>query len=206
MDIWYNREMHHKMYEKFITKHPETFEEVKTLLEGDNFEEFSLACNYLESLSYKGLDRIGGYGSVGKLRGIANQRVRNLIGVDAATLFDMVVKKSKQELWGGDELYKLFSYDLPPYYVRRCIKSTLYVISTPMEHMTIEGCLKVADYIYHPPYWDVYNEDFSETEYERSKVRKKECLAWRKIAEFLFHGNITGAYEFLKENDIHYGK
>lgn len=124
------------------------------------------------------------------------------MGTDAATLFDMIVKKSKQELWSGDELYKLFSYGLPPYYVRRCIKSTLYVISIPMEHMTIEGCLKVADYVYHPPYWDIYYEDISLSEYERSKVQKKECLAWRKIAEFLFYGNIAGAYEFLKENDI----
>lgn len=59
MGMWYNQYIQKKMYEKFLSLRLETFEEVKSLLEGDDFEEFSLACLYLESLSYKGSKHIG---------------------------------------------------------------------------------------------------------------------------------------------------
>lgn len=199
---WYNRYMHQKMYEKFIKEHDETVDEVEKLLKSNNFEDFCLACNYIEALSYKGVDRLGGYDSVNKVRKLANRRVRDLIGIDAANLFDRIVKESKQELWGGDELYKLFSYDLPPYYVRRCIKSMLCVISTPMMCMTVDDCLKVANYIYYPPYWDIYYEDYSTDDFSRKEICKKECNAWHKIAKFLFEGKINEAYEFLKKENV----
>lgn len=197
---YYNIVKFDKMYEKFIREHSESRDEIEAMLTGDSFEDFCLACNYLEAISYKGTDGLGDYKIANDLRSIANKRIRNLMGAESAELFDFIVKMSKQETWSGDELFKLYSYSLPPYYVRACIESMLYVT----DHMrkgisSVEDCMTTANYIYHPPYSDIYHETADMTDHDRAKVREKECKAWHKIARYLFSGDIASAIVFLQQ-------
>ena len=197
---YYNIVKFDEIYEKFIREHSESRGEIEAMLNSDSFEDFCLACNYLDAISYKGNDRLGGYKIVYDLRSLANKRVRDLMGVEAAKLFDSIVKKSKQETWSGDELFKLFSYSDTPYYVRVCIKSMLYATDLMRKGITsIEDCVAVANYIYNPPYGNIYSETIDMNDHDRAKIREKECKAWHKIARYLFSGDIASAIVFLRQ-------
>lgn len=197
---YYNIVKSDEMYEKFIHEHSESRDEIEAMLNSSSFEDFCLACNYLDAISYKGIDRLGDYKIANYLRSLANKRVRDLMGVEAAKLFDSIVKKSKQETWNGDELFELFSYSLIPYYVRVCIKSMLYTTDLMRKGITsIEDCVAVANYIYNPSYGDIYSETIDMSYHDRAKIREKECKAWNKIARYLFSGDIASAIVFLRQ-------
>jgi hypothetical protein len=191
---WYNTYKVNAMIGKLEEKYGTDVDTLNNLLDNGSFEEFCLACNYIA----KG--RFESYENQSKLRSRANARVKEFMGAELATLFDSIVKKSKQELWGGDQLYELFGYDLVPFYVRSCMKSALYIYNMIHEGIrTPEAALQVATLVYDPPYWDITNEHMSDPIEKRYQNREVECKTWNKIAECIALGEQTRAYEVLKE-------
>lgn len=195
---WYNICIERKMREEFTSRYGDSLNEVERLLNGNNFEDFCLACNYLNN-SY-GVDTLQ---NRTRLIDMANAKVRERIGSSIAKLYDDIVSRSNQELWLGDELYKLFSYGIPPYYVMECIKSALYINECMTNGVnTIQDCINIANYVYHPPYHEIYHADFELDFKARNIIRERECKAWNKIAEFLFNGDATSAVAFLRQECV----
>lgn len=196
----------------YLKKFEETPEKLRELLQSDNLTEFELACNYLYSLDYSN-DMISPvmanikYDDKVELRKIANANVRKHFGQEFSELFDRIVKESKQELWGGDELFKLYTGMYPPYYVASCIKSALSVsalmaigITNLDQLLMASGCIKSA------LYWTIYDKSKAESEKTAST---KDRVVWQKIRAYLFEGKRKDAFNYMqaigKKTDERFG-
>lgn len=179
-----------EMFNKYCYELPDNAEDVfdvvsKALKTGD-FEDFSMACNFLDMLDYKSNDIP--YEKKSLLKREANERAREILGVDLSSLYDRIVKVSKQELYCGDELYKLFGYGTVPAYVQDCIVSTIVVYHMLHESVNLVNVFDLADMIYHPfVVWE--NEDV-----------KFVCSVFRNIALALYEKDIDKAYDIYKGN------
>lgn len=184
------KNINEEMFNKYCYELPDNDEDVcksvsKALKTGD-FEDFSMACNFLEMLDYKSNDIP--YEKKSLLKREANARVREILGVDLSGLYDRIVKVSKQELYCGDELYKLFGYSVVPDYVQDCIVSTIVVYHMLQGSVNLVNVFTLADMIYHPfVFWE--NED-----------AKFVCSVLRNIAYALYEKDIDKAYDIYKEN------
>lgn len=179
-----------EMFNKYCYELPDNAEDVfevvsKALKTGD-FEDFSMACNFLEMLDYKSNDIP--YKKKRLLVREANERARDILGADLANLYDKIVKVSNQELYCGDELYKLFGYMTVPAYVQDCIVSAIVVYYMLQGSVNLVNIFTLADMIYHPfVVWE--NEDV-----------KFVCSVFRNIAHALYEKDIDKAYDIYKEN------
>lgn len=179
-----------EMFNKYCYELPDNAEDVcdvviKALKKGD-FKDFSMACNFLEMLDYKSNDIP--YEKKSLLVREANERARDILGADLANLYDKIVKVSNQELYCGDELYKLFGYMTVPAYVQDCIVSAIVVYYMLQGSVNLVNVFDLADMIYHPfVVWE--NEDV-----------KFVCSVFRNIAHALYEKDIDKAYDIYKEN------
>lgn len=173
------------MFNKYCYELPDNAEDVcksvsKALKTGD-FEDFSMACNFLEMLDYKSNDIP--YERKSLLVREANVRAREILGADLSGLYDRIVKVSNQELYLGDELYKLFGYREVPTYVQDCIVSTIVVYHMLQESVNLVNVFTLAGMIYHPfVFWE--NKDV-----------KFVCSVFRNIAYALYERDIDKAYD-----------
>lgn len=150
------------------------FKVVSKALKTGDFEDFSMACNFLEMLDYKSNDIP--YEKKSLLEREANERARDILGADLANLYDKIVKVSNQELYCGDELYKLFGYMTVPAYVQDCIVSTIVVYHMLHESVNLVNVFDLADMIYHPfVVWE--NED---VKFVWSVLRDIACAIYEK--------------------------
>ena len=170
-----------------------TVENIEKGLKSTNFKDFYDACNIIRYAEGGKTD----YVTLKSMRDLANKMVREHLG-DLDKLYDAIVKRSKQELWGGDELYALFESTNVPTYVAKCIMSMLYVNEYMQKGIkTVDDCIAVADYIYHPPI-SIYKLSITGDPYEFGDKAEKERKAWHKIAEFIFNGDFHSAYELIE--------
>lgn len=173
------------MFNKYCYELPDNAEDVcksvsKALKTGD-FEDFSMACNFLEMLDYKSNDIP--YEKKSLLVREANVRAREILGADLSGLYDRIVKVSNQELYLGDELYKLFGYREVPAYVQDCIVSTIVVYHMLQESVNLVNVFTLAGMIYHPfVFWE--NKDV-----------KFVCSVFRNIAYALYEKDIDKAHD-----------
>lgn len=179
-----------EMFNKYCYELPDNVEDVcksvsKALKTGD-FEDFSMACNFLEMLNYKSNDIP--YKKKSLLVREANVRAREILGADLSGLYDRIVKVSNQELYLGDELYKLFGYSVVPDYVQDCIVSTIVVYHMLQESINPVNVFTLVDMIYRPfVFWE--NKDV-----------KFVCSVLRNITYALYEKDIDKAYDIYKEN------
>lgn len=203
MSDWYNSKICEDKCWEFDEKYSFNYVSIRCALQG-NFYDFCLACNVLSHYGYlperktKDLN----YKEKYELIKIANKVAREKAGETFSALFDGIVNKSGQELWGGDEFYKLFAYDIPPYYVMSCTKAAIYIMDM-MEHpKTAKETLEISSMSCHVPYWELYRSSISDKNFQRQNmIREKECNGWRKIARAIYHQNFDEAYIFISECD-----
>jgi hypothetical protein len=205
------REYAQRQLKRFLNNHEETKEEIQKALEG-NYEEFCGACNYLGNEFFeKKID----YKDVRSLKDLANKIARQKCGSEFANMFDMIVKKSKQDLWCGDEFYKLFGYNIAPYYVRSCTKSALSVMRLTQNNCedvtNVDTILQVAHIIEHPMYWTLYEkaEGYGIPDKEREEADICENKAWANINKKMFCGDTDAAFtimqKIMKEHNERFG-
>lgn len=202
------------MFAEYLKKFEETPEKLRELLQSDNLAEFELACNYLYSMDYsKENDMMSlemkniKFEEKAKLREIANANVRKHFGLEFSELFDRIVKESKQELWGGDELFKLYTGMYPPYYVASCIKSALSVKALMTIGITnFDQLLMASSCIKSALYWTVYDKSKEEND---SVASTKDHVVWQKIRAYLFEGKRKDAFNYMqaigKKTDNRFG-
>ena len=157
--------------------------------------DFREACNAVSCLSYL---RYEAFDLDSKkttfLKNVANLSARFALGGEFSAIFDKVVAWSKQELWGGDELYKLFDFDIAPYYVKSCIKSAVWLTHRMKEPInTLEDVNKIYRTIHHPPYWDIGDDK----DIERDLFLTREEKLWDSVVEMLYRNSYEEAYEFI---------
>lgn len=199
---WYNTKICKNKCKEFSEKYHFTYSAVFHALHG-SFEDFCLACNalaYYGYLSEEENNRMS-FDEKNQLVEIANKIAREKIGKNFSTLFDGVVKESGQELYGGDEFYKLFAYDIPPYYVMSCVKASIYIIDMMNDYIEASEAIKISKMCYHPPYWELYNNYHNNDIMQQNIVREKECKGWQFIAKNLYEQNFETVYEFISKCD-----
>lgn len=171
------------------------YEVVRALLESPKYEEFREACNAISMGSYLSLESIGvTYDMYNVLRRRANEITRERIGPELSEIFDKLVRWSKEELWGGDELYKLYDFAMNPYYVSRCIKGALWLrmrMKKPIN--TLEEVREIALKTSSPPYWEIRRE----VNYKASDYIREELEAWNHVAELLYNKEWEEAYSYI---------
>lgn len=187
-----------KMYLEFIKKYDESVEDLTKLLSSDKFADFSLACHYLSQCGYEGGSQMP-YEEERRMRDLANAKIRERFGTELAEMFDMIVQKSKQELWCGDELFKLFDYNYKPYYVSSCLKSALSVMALMKKGIsTVDEVMTVSSLVQHPLYWDIYENHYDLGHSMRAQLHEDEINAWRNIAKLLFDGKVAEAFDYMQ--------
>lgn len=189
---------------EFVKTRNETVDELKKMLNSGDVKEFMLACNYIEEIDYASTNGIIceemqnlSFSEKGKLVSLANKRVREQFGEKFSELFDKIVEASKQERWGGDELYKLYTYDCIPYYVTSCIKTALSVMAMMAEGIiTVDDVMTVSYIINSPLYWDIYDKKApNETE---SVATTKNRIVWCKMAVMLWDKKFKDAFNYMQ--------
>lgn len=166
-----------------------SYDHIERFLKEDNLYMFRQACNALYLASYIGEHS---YEIINRLRKIANTIVRNRFGDQLSSIYDLVVKETKEELWSGDQLYTLYSFDIIPYYVMRCLKGALKVTNDMSEPVTdVNKLISIAKTIQHPPYWAIIKGSKESDPDERA--------AWNCVAEYLFNGNFKKAYDYIDQ-------
>lgn len=200
---WYNGKICEDKCWEFEEKYSFSYNSILFALQ-NNFENFCLACNVLAYYGYlperktKNLS----YEEKSSLVKIANKIAREKVGENFSTLFDGIVRKSCQELWDGDEFYKLFAYDIPPYYVMSCVKASVYMIDMIKNPKTIERTIEISSMVCNPPYWELYKSNTLDRDFNRqNEIREKECNGWRKIAENLYNRQFKEVYDFISKCD-----
>lgn len=200
---WYNAKICEDKCWEFEEKYSFTYSSILNALHS-GFEDFCLACNVLAHYGYLPERKIKNlnYKEKNELVKIANKIAREKAGEIFTTLFDGIVEKKGEELWGGDEFYELFAYDLPPYYVRSCAKAAIYIMDMMNNPKTAKETLRISSMCCHTPYWDLYEENISEKNINRQNmIREKECKGWRRIAKDVYEQNFDDAYAFISECD-----
>lgn len=203
MSEWYNSKICEDKCWEFDEKYSFNYSSILAALQS-NFEDFCLACNVLSSYGYlperktKNLD----YKGRSELIKVANRIAREKVGKTFSTLFDGIVKESNRELWGGDEFYKLFAYDIHPYYVMSCVKAAIYVMDMMKNTKSAEEIIEISSMVCCPPYWELYDENVFDKNFQnRNTIREKECNGWRMIAKYLYEQNFEDAYSFIHNCD-----
>lgn len=180
-----------EMFNKYCYELPDNaeavFKVVSEALKTGDFEDFSMACNFLEMLDYKSNDIP--YEKKSLLEREANERARDILGADLANLYDKIVKVSNQELYCGDELYKLFGYMTVPAYVENCIVGAIFVYHTIQEGVTFDNVFALSKMVHHP--FVVWEKD-EDTKFVWSVLRDIACAIYEK--------DIDKAYTIYKEN------
>lgn len=203
MSDWYNSKICKDKCWEFEEEYSFTYSNIFNALH-NGFEDFCLACNVLAHYGYLPERKIKNlnYKEEYELVKVANKIAREKVGENFSTLFDGIVQKSGQELWGGDEFYKLFAFDIPPYYVMSCTKAAIYIMDMMNNTKDVEKTLEISSMICHPPYWELYRENILDKNFTRqNKIREKECKGWRKIAKDLYEQNFEDAYIFISKCD-----
>lgn len=203
MSDWYNIKICEEKCWEFEEKFSFDYNSILTALQG-NFKDFCLACNVLGHYGYLPKRKTENltYREKRNLVDIANKIAREKVGETFSFIFDIIVKRSNQELWGGDEFYKLFAYDIPPYYVMSCVKATIYIMDMMKNPKDITTTLKICSMVNYPPYWELYEANIMDKNFIRqNQIRENECEGWRKIASCLYNQKFEEAHRFISKCD-----
>lgn len=187
-----------KKYNEVIRMNMDTFDGIKSLLEDTDLDKFRLACNYLTVCGYKSDVPIVLRDQI-ELRKIANKQIRQRMPKDFVDLYDYIVTKSKQKLWGGDELYKLFAYECIPYYVRSCLKSAMSVSALMKQGVnTVDEIMLVSSLIQHPLYWELFDCPYNAPKCEIERIQLLDRNAWGLIGKYLMEGKVADAFNHMQ--------
>ena len=211
--LWYNTKMAQAKVIEFNEKFNEFNKE--TLLEtikSCDFKTFRLICNALEHKGFESFSTIFKdipYAEEKIIRDALNNRVNEIFG-EYAKLYDKLMESQRHELWGGDERYKLFGYDLPPYADRQVIKSLVKMVCEYLNKpLTIDNISGIASLYNHGLYWElVPGIPFGEyRDWEtndkhfaaQNNNRQSECEAWYTFMHHIYNGDYKKAYAIMKK-------
>ena len=212
--VWYNLNMRNAKICEFNSKFT-TLDE-KSLLEQIrtcDFKTLRLICNAMDGYNYSS-DCLATiftklpYEKIKIFRNALNERVNAILG-DYSKLYDMLILSQKHECWNGDERYKLFSYDLPPYADKKVMKTLVILVCEYIgKPLTIENMKKI-DYLYNCGPTSDLTKSFSlgkcsdwETNDKSfltlNNQRKAECEAWYTFMNHVYDGNFEKANSIIK--------
>lgn len=211
--LWF----HEKMMTAKIIEFNELFNEYKKdkLLEEIkvcDLQTFRLICNAMNKHSYLKCGTIFddiSFEEIKIIRTALNNRVNEILG-DYAKLYDQLLKSQKHELWSGDERYKLFAYDLPPYADKKVIKTIIKLICEYLnKELTIDNIQKVS-YLYNfgldsnlvkdLPLGEYSDWETNDKSFEvRNKHKKKRCEAWYSFMNYVYKKEYEKAYDIMKK-------
>lgn len=210
--LWYNTKMAQVKVIEFNEKFNEFNKEIllETIKTCD-FKTLRLICNALDKSSYSEFPTIFKdipYAETKIIRDALNTRVNEILG-EYAELYDKLMKSQKHELWCGDERYKLFGYDLPPYADRQVIKSLVKMVCEYIgKPLTIENISGITSLYNHGLYWEIVpsiplNEcrDWETNDKHfatQNNNRQSECEAWYTFMNHIYNGDYEKAYALMK--------
>lgn len=211
---WYNQ----KMVESKVLEFEQLFKgiEEKELLETIktcDYKTFRLICNALAECGYQETRNLFSnmeYEQQKRICIAVNNRVNEIFG-RFAPLYDLLMKSQKHECYRGDERFKLFGYNLPPYADRQVLKSFVQLIAECVDKPLKVNDLEKINYLLNRGlYWTLVPEISSvrypdwETNDESFNIlndyRKAECEAWYTFTKYVFEGKYALAYSIMQTN------
>lgn len=211
--LWFHEKMMGTKIREFNEKF-DKYEKNKLLNEIKvcDISTFRLICNAMNKRSYLKCGTIFddiSFEEIKTIRAALNNRVNEILG-DYTNLYDLLLKSQKHELWNGDERYKLFAYDLPPYAEKKVIKTLIKLICEYLnKELTINNIQKVS-YLYNfglnsdlvpaLPFNEYSDWETNDKSFEvRNKHKKKDCEAWYSFMNYVYKKEYEKAYDIMKK-------
>lgn len=192
-----------KKYNEFKGTHNLTYKEICAALQSEDYKEFRGACNWLLEEQHQG-DSHGdsypfSYMEEIKLRDLANSIIRSHWEPTVVELYDKIIDESRKELYGGDELYKLYAYSFKPYNVTTCLKSTLSVLALMAKGInTIDDAILVGNLIRNTLVSKIYEDPYGKPDSVRQQIQVMEMETWENIAKLLFKQKTSEAFDYMQ--------
>lgn len=216
MKDWYNWTLSVDKMNEFLGKYKEyDFELFSNIAKSGDLEEFRLLCNALDKDGYVKSYFRDNYKDVSELKKLCNERVSEILG-NLLPVFNTFRTSQKHEFWGGDERYKLFGFDFPPYAERKIIKSTLVFfikyLNRPLEFKELANITHLYN---HGLYWDLIKEpsttnvdwENDENEFNRlNESRKEHIKAWTEFMDIIWRNDFDKAYSFMYDLAVKYNE
>lgn len=214
---WYNTKMVKSKVLEFCEQFNEfDVEKINNVIKTCDFKTLRLICNAFSAADYSEYPSIFSkqpYEEMEKIKVALNNRVNEILG-EYAALYYMLIESQKHEQWAGDERYKLFGYNLPPYSDRQVIKTLVILVCEYLNKpLTIENMPKIDKLYCHGPYWTLVPEvsslDYKDWETNDksfntlNNYRKTECEAWYTFMNHIYNGDYKKAYAIMVRYGTH---
>lgn len=137
-----------------------------------------------------------------------NTEFNNRIG-ELLPIYNIMDKKFNKEKWGGECRYTLLAlHNRKGYGEMESLKNTVWFMTMIGRTITISNALELEQAMTHGLFWEFGNE-IHDIEFDKSpenfeicnEGRKKEIKAQNDFVQYVFDGNIEGAYKMI-EKDI----
>ena len=128
---------------------------------------------------------------------------------DTVQIYNIMDKKFNKEKWEGECRYRLLAlHNRKGYSEMKALKNTVWFMTMIGRTITISNALELEQAMTHGLFWEFGNE-IHDIEFDKSpenfeicnEGRKKEIKTQNDFVQYVFDGNIEGAYKMI-ERDI----